>query len=700
MADVPCCTCARLLSKILPQYDEKTEKQVAQDRHLGCCPFCQVSSDPTPLPQGLRDPPAYSPPSSPRPAHATLAYPPDGEDPPAYSASKNQEDNDKGEQTIDELARDVLHFISPAQDTISSLALRYAVPPNALRKKNNLYADHLIAARRAILIPGEFYKGGVSLSPQPIDGEEEELRKSKIRRWMVTCKVSDYNIALLYYADDPYKCDALLTRGHWLDPPTEPYLLHPFEKWQPPGCLMHEYTGKDIRSCLDRRVVLYVGDSTARQLFWATAKKLNATAADEEMREAGKHEDLTFEEDGVMVDFIWDPFLNSSSLRQELLSRADLRAYEHDEADRPAGLITIGAGLWHARHFESDWLDRFRSSVDGVASLLNVKDRVDPATPDPVESMIRTNALHAYLAPVQVPLYDVLSPSRSSTMTLDKINPMNEYLYNVSRNSGIKVAWSQLLMTRKNEFAYEESGLHVIESVASQRVDVILNMHCNAKLTLKQGKKSIRNLLSSELFRAFGTLIFVLVYCYIADRTQLLNKTQKYFRCPEFLAMSAIAATLGILSIRRSTADSSINAQPVAKQQGPDQLFLSRDQTDEWKGWMQFVILIYHYTGASRVLRIYQIIRVLVASYLFMTGFGHTLFFYRKQDYSTKRCASVLVGAIPFALSDCLFHHPTKLPSMAPQRAFLYLRLAREVFARDIHAAIPHLACSGHQGLA
>ncbi|KAL8689844.1 MAG: hypothetical protein Q9218_004576 [Villophora microphyllina] len=153
-------------------------------------PFCQISSDPTALPQGLRDPPAYSPPPSPRPAHATLTYPPDSEDPPAYSASKDQADSNKGEHT-NALAGDVLHFISPAHDTIFSLALRYAVPSNALRKKNNLYADHLLAARKAILIPGEFYKGGVSLSPQPIDGEEEELRKSKIRRWMVACKVSE-----------------------------------------------------------------------------------------------------------------------------------------------------------------------------------------------------------------------------------------------------------------------------------------------------------------------------------------------------------------------------------------------------------------------------------------------------------------------------------------------------------------------------
>ncbi|KAL8717504.1 MAG: hypothetical protein Q9225_005261 [Loekoesia sp. 1 TL-2023] len=150
-----------------------------------------ISSDPTPLPQGLHDPPAYSPPQSPCPAHATLAHPPNTEDPPAYSYLDTQQRSLEKVGQSKDAADDVLHFVNPAQDTVLSLALRYAIPSHALRKKNNLYADHLLAARKAILIPGEFYKGGVSLSPQPIDGEEEEIRKSKIRRWMVTCKVSE-----------------------------------------------------------------------------------------------------------------------------------------------------------------------------------------------------------------------------------------------------------------------------------------------------------------------------------------------------------------------------------------------------------------------------------------------------------------------------------------------------------------------------
>ena len=89
-------------------------------------------------------------------------------------------------------SEDVLHFLDPSIDTILSLSLRYGVPHDALRRKNGLFADHLLAARKTILIPGEFYKGGVSLSPEPLESEEEEIRKAKIRRWMVACKVSEY----------------------------------------------------------------------------------------------------------------------------------------------------------------------------------------------------------------------------------------------------------------------------------------------------------------------------------------------------------------------------------------------------------------------------------------------------------------------------------------------------------------------------
>ena len=75
---------------------------------------------------------------------------------------------------------------------MASLSLRYGVPIEALRRSNGITSDHLLLARKTILIPGEFYTGGVSLSPRPIEGEEEERRKAILRKFQVMTKVSEY----------------------------------------------------------------------------------------------------------------------------------------------------------------------------------------------------------------------------------------------------------------------------------------------------------------------------------------------------------------------------------------------------------------------------------------------------------------------------------------------------------------------------
>lgn len=205
MSSDACCTCASLLSSIPPTYDEKSEKPPQHERRTQCCgravcarcisdnprfatycPFCQVSETPSTLPQGLRDPPPYSPPdSTPTLTRSTRS---EDEELPAYNTiDPVMQPSEKSSEP----APDVLHFVNPDQDTIRSLSLRYGVPIDALRRCNGLYSDHLIQARRTVLIPGEYYKGGVSLSPRPVDGEEEEIRKTKVRKWMVSCKCAE-----------------------------------------------------------------------------------------------------------------------------------------------------------------------------------------------------------------------------------------------------------------------------------------------------------------------------------------------------------------------------------------------------------------------------------------------------------------------------------------------------------------------------
>jgi hypothetical protein len=63
------------------------------------------------------------------------------------------------------------------------------------------------------VIPREYYQGGVSLSPRPVEGEEEERRKATVRRWMVACKVSEYATLNMIHKTGNYGTNHLLFTG-------------------------------------------------------------------------------------------------------------------------------------------------------------------------------------------------------------------------------------------------------------------------------------------------------------------------------------------------------------------------------------------------------------------------------------------------------------------------------------------------------
>jgi len=80
---------------------------------------------------------------------------------------------------------------------------------------------------------------------------------------------------------------------------------------------------------------------------------------------------------------------------------------------------------------------------------------------------------------------------------------------------------------------------------------------------------------------------------------------------------------------------------------------LSRPQTEEWKGWMQWAFIMYHY---YRVYYVYNEIRLFVSAYVWMTGFGNFLYFDKKQDFSVERMVSMWlrINYFPLLLSLCL----------------------------------------------
>ncbi|KAG6054462.1 hypothetical protein E4U17_003772 [Claviceps sp. LM77 group G4] len=212
---------SRCLSRV-GRHQFKVEDALRAEKHprfSKYCPYCQVSDSPTSLPQRLRDPPSYTPLPRPTTRNASSSEYNDAfATPPPYTPAGQEpfkpRDTEKqgfgyGDLEKDDGANDdVLHFLNHDVDSVTSLSFRYGVPAVALRRANNLTSDHLLWGRRTICIPSKYYKGGLSLSPRPVDGEEEETRKNKIRRFMTACKVSDYDVAVLYLEQSHYDLGA------------------------------------------------------------------------------------------------------------------------------------------------------------------------------------------------------------------------------------------------------------------------------------------------------------------------------------------------------------------------------------------------------------------------------------------------------------------------------------------------------------
>lgn len=64
-----------------------------------------------------------------------------------------------------------------------------------------------------------------------------------------------------------------------------------------------------------------------------------------------------------------------------------------------------------------------------------------------------------------------------------------------------------------------------------------------------------------------------------------------------------------------------------------------RHQTEEWKGWMQVLFLMYHYFAAAEI---YNAIRIFIAAYVWMTGFGNFSYYYVRKDFSVARFAQMM----------------------------------------------------------
>jgi N-acetylneuraminate 9-O-acetyltransferase len=114
----------------------------------------------------------------------------------------------------------------------------------------------------------------------------------------------------------------------------------------------------------------------------------------------------------------------------------------------------------------------------------------------------------------------------------------------------------------------------------------------------------------------------IVFLCYLLDGARAVPAGDKSYEYDTYVFVSIVIALICCLSV-----------QPAHIAKGHSGI-LNRDQTEEWRGWMQVAFLLYHYYDAKPF---YNFIRVFVASYVWQTGFGHFSYFWVRKDWSPLR---------------------------------------------------------------
>jgi N-acetylneuraminate 9-O-acetyltransferase len=133
----------------------------------------------------------------------------------------------------------------------------------------------------------------------------------------------------------------------------------------------------------------------------------------------------------------------------------------------------------------------------------------------------------------------------------------------------------------------------------------------------------------------------ILLYAYLCEHHPPFPHSSKTYDRDEFVFLTFLLAVASLYSWKLNDPELPRRQKNNGKV-APSNDFtevLNRNQTEEWKGWMQFLFLLYHYYHAEES---YNLIRILITCYVWMTGFGNFSFFYLRDDYGLVRVLQML----------------------------------------------------------
>ncbi|KAM8884455.1 N-acetylneuraminate (7)9-O-acetyltransferase [Synchiropus picturatus] len=475
------------------------------------------------------------------------------------------------------------------------------------------------------------------------------IKNAKLLSLVAVVSLVVFHTGLRYYKGGD-SCEWLLTRGSYLGE----------EVWQPYGCMMHKYKSIEAKTCLANRRVVFLGDSRIRNLYYSFIKIINPEKAEEGI----KHKDITYEDksSSVNVDFLWYPEANNSM-------KDRLAPWSQKSSATPA-VIVLGAATWSIKlnKGSGETLQQYKNNLTTIAVTL--------------ESMAEETQVYWVL---QDPVNEEVLRDDRKMITNRQLELYNEAALEVfngskrSSKSKIKILAASRLAALET-ISKSVDGLHHPKSTQNMGGMVLMNSECNKILKPIDGsccqevpppnllqKLTAGFFLASLLvlvflhivgnshhrrpsppdvesleekkpatvvspigmkapFQALCKMGLIMAYFYLCDRADVFMKGQKLYSHATFFIPLVYVFVLGFF-YNENTKETKL---------------LNREQTDEWKGWMQLVILIYHISGASAFIPVYMHVRVLVAAYLFQTGYGHFSFFWLKGDFGLYRVCQVL----------------------------------------------------------
>ncbi|KAK8766513.1 hypothetical protein V5799_006705, partial [Amblyomma americanum] len=417
--------------------------------------------------------------------------------------------------------------------------------------------------------------------------------------------------------------------------------------------------------------IVFLGDSRIRQLYWAFVQQVQPSPLAAPPTQA--HQDLRYEEKDLRltVEFLWRPLVDSS------MRAAGARWLQ---GGGPT-LLVLGSGTWAIRQSNGSRaaLAEYAANVSRLVPLL---DRLANSS---------ARVLWMLQDPVQA---DRLHPSRRA-ITNELIDAYNQAAMHALRHSSVEV-WSSIRLISEGYPSDSLDGLHTGPLAVNYAIQILTNMYCNDHMNYNDGtccsSPEPVTWLQTITFAAFGVILvltltlavrqqlwpaadsalqgvlqplsrlgLIMAYFFLCDRTNFFMKENKYYTHLNFFLPVAYVFALGLFFTEESQQTQ----------------VLHRDQTDEWKGWMQLVLLVYHMTGASQVLPVYVHVRALVSAYLFLAGYGHFSYFWHQADFGLLRLARVLFRTNLLVVLLCLcMNRPYQFYYFVPLVSFWFMVVA------------------------